>query len=220
MKRSAAASSALAHRPLSSMVAPVRMAAGGQSRHAFRALCSWRGAGDRRARRRDGGRRGGGDRSRASHAGREQPIDTLKVAFVQDRLTKDEFDLRVGQAFTAQTYAELAAVTADLSAGTTAAQPPSKPARAQAQSPAIILVIIATTVLTAGLWGDGLFTQAKGIFILAFTFTFTFTFAWLGIPLLAGVVMRESRQQNRWGGQLPQRPTPREGGQASRRPAI
>ena len=34
---------------------------------------------------------------RTSHADREQMIDLLKAAFVQGRLTKDEFDLRVGQ---------------------------------------------------------------------------------------------------------------------------
>src|SRR5260370_26821823 len=35
-------------------------------------------------------------RLRASHADREQVIDTLKDAFVHGRLTKDEFDARVG----------------------------------------------------------------------------------------------------------------------------
>ena len=54
---------------------------------------------------------------RASHADREQVIGTLKVAFVQGRLIKDELDLRVGQAFAARTYADLAALTADLPAG-------------------------------------------------------------------------------------------------------
>ena len=54
---------------------------------------------------------------RASHADREQVIGTLKAAFVQGRLTKDEFDLRVGQTLAARTYAELAALTADLPAG-------------------------------------------------------------------------------------------------------
>ena len=34
---------------------------------------------------------------RASHADREQVIETLKAAFVQGRLAKDEFDLRVSQ---------------------------------------------------------------------------------------------------------------------------
>ena len=43
----------------------------------------------------------------------EQVIDVLKAAFVQGRLTRDEFDARVGRAFTSRTYADLAAVTAD-----------------------------------------------------------------------------------------------------------
>lgn len=145
-----------------------------------------------------------GDRLRASHTDREQVIETLKVAFVQDRLTKDEFDLRVGQAFTARTYAELAALTAGLRTGPTAAQPTGKPARPQAESPAMIPVIIATIVLTAGLWAAGFFTQAKGIFILAFIFTL----AGFGLVVLAGVVTHESRQQNRSGGQLPSAANP------------
>ena len=53
---------------------------------------------------------------RTSHADREQAIDVLKAAFVQGRLTKDEFDLRVGQVFAPRTYAELGAL------------PPSSPA--------------------------------------------------------------------------------------------
>src|SRR5215471_12781998 len=71
---------------------------------------------------------------RASHADREQVIGTLKAAFVEGRLAKDEFDLRVGPALASRTYAELAAVTADLPAGLTAAQP-SKPARAPGERP-------------------------------------------------------------------------------------
>jgi Domain of unknown function (DUF1707) len=66
---------------------------------------------------------------RVSHADREQVIDTLKAAFVQGRLTKDEFDARIGQTFTSRTYAELAAVTAGIPAGL-ASQPLRKPARA------------------------------------------------------------------------------------------
>jgi 8-hydroxy-5-deazaflavin:NADPH oxidoreductase len=54
---------------------------------------------------------------RASHADREQAIDTLKAAFVQGRLAKDEFDARLGQAFASRTFAELAAVTGDIPAG-------------------------------------------------------------------------------------------------------
>jgi DUF1707 SHOCT-like domain len=44
-------------------------------------------------------------------------IDTLKAAFGQGRLTKDEFDARVGHAFTSQTCADLAALTADIPPG-------------------------------------------------------------------------------------------------------
>jgi hypothetical protein len=53
-------------------------------------------------------------RLRASDADREQVIDVLKVAFTQGRLTKDDLDLRAAQAFISRTYAELAAVTADI----------------------------------------------------------------------------------------------------------
>jgi hypothetical protein len=67
----------------------------------------------------------GRGRLRVSHADREQVIGTLKDAFVQGRLAKDEFDLRVDRAFASRTYAELAAVTAGLPAEPTAAQPPS-----------------------------------------------------------------------------------------------
>jgi hypothetical protein len=54
---------------------------------------------------------------RASHADREDVIDTLKAAFVQGRLAKEEFDARVGRTFGSRTYADLAAITADLPAG-------------------------------------------------------------------------------------------------------
>jgi len=48
---------------------------------------------------------------RTSRAAREQAIDTLKAAFVQGRLTRDELD-------------ELAALTDDLPAGLTPVAPP------------------------------------------------------------------------------------------------
>ena len=76
---------------------------------------------------------GGRGYLRASHADREQVIETLKAAFVQGRLGKGEFDLRVGQAFAARTYAELAAARAGLPAGLTTPNPPA-PARARAGS--------------------------------------------------------------------------------------
>ncbi|HEY6314200.1 MAG TPA: DUF1707 domain-containing protein [Streptosporangiaceae bacterium] len=72
-----------------------------------------------------GGRHG---RLRASHADREQVIDVLKAAFVQGCLTKDEFDLRVGQVLASRTYADLDVPPSDIPARLAAAQPP-EPAR-------------------------------------------------------------------------------------------
>ena len=66
---------------------------------------------------------------RAAHADREHVIDTLKTAFVEGRLSKDELDARAGQAFTARTYAELAALTADIPADPPAPRPPRRSAR-------------------------------------------------------------------------------------------
>ena len=70
----------------------------------------------------------GGGRMRAGHADREQAIETLKNAFVHGRLTKDELDARTGQALAARTYADLAALTADIPH---AARPTSPPAPAR-----------------------------------------------------------------------------------------
>ena len=61
-----------------------------------------------------GARAAGRGPMRASHADREQVIEALKDAFVHGRLTKDEFDVRAGQALAARTCAELAALTADI----------------------------------------------------------------------------------------------------------
>jgi hypothetical protein len=68
-------------------------------------------------------------------------------------LAKDEFDLRVGQTLAARTYADLAALTADLPAGLAAAKP-STPARAQGGQPVLRPgpVITVATVLYAGAW--------------------------------------------------------------------
>ena len=88
---------------------------------------------------------------RVSHAEREQVIDTLKAAFVRGMLAKDEFDLRVSQAFASRTYAELAAVTAGLPAGPALAQP-HRPARGQGGQPVPRpgRVMVAATALYAG----------------------------------------------------------------------
>jgi hypothetical protein len=71
---------------------------------------------------------------RASHADREQVIEVLKDAFVHGRLNRDQLDARAGQALAARTYAELAAVTADIPPAPAAPAPaaPVRPAPAPA----------------------------------------------------------------------------------------
>jgi hypothetical protein len=94
----------------------------------------------------------------ASHADREHAIDMLKAAFVHGRVTKDEFEARVEQAFASRTYAELAVVTADIPSGQIADQPPGRPVRAQARPPmshaakARRCVVIALAMMTVAMF--------------------------------------------------------------------
>ena len=125
----------------------------------------------------------GRGRLRASHADREQMIDTLKVAFVQGRLTKDEFDARVGQTLVSRTYAELAAVTA----GIPARPAPARAARAQpprrrvsnavrwGTSGFIAPVILAAASVLASLRGDG------GYAAVALVTAFVYFMFWLSV---------------------------------------
>jgi hypothetical protein len=92
---------------------------------------------------------GGRTHMRASHADREQVIDVLKTAFVQGRLAKDEFDLRVGYVLASRTYADLGALTADIPAGLTRAQSPNR-ARKPARVPAPKAVRDAVRVMCLG----------------------------------------------------------------------
>jgi len=163
----------------------------------------------------------GGGYLRASDADREQVIGILKDAFVQGRLDKDEFGLRVGQVFASRTYAELAAVTDDLPAGLTTATP-ATPARAQGQAriprPGVVLTM--ATVLYPGLWAFLLLTGAgqsgsgpggaSALLGLA-------TVVYFLVAVFAGAQLLENRQQERSGGHSPRRPAAGAGGQASRR---
>jgi hypothetical protein len=128
---------------------------------------------------------------RASHADREQVIGTLQAAFVQGRLAKDEFDLRVGQALASRTYAELAVVTADLPP-TLADVQPSPSAQLSGWRPALggpRLVMTAATLLYAGMWplafalpADGEGDRAAGANLVGLA-----TLAYLLIMIVAGV---------------------------------
>ncbi|HYB85336.1 MAG TPA: DUF1707 domain-containing protein [Streptosporangiaceae bacterium] len=149
----------------------------------------------------------GGGHLRASHADREQVIDVLKAAFVQGMLAKDEFDLRVGQTLASRTYADLAAVTADIPAAVTAAQPPRALARAQAGLTmhravawsACLMLAAALGVVVA--WVAAVGTGNVSIFDSA-------AFAFIGATVASGTMIIEARDQQRSRGQLPARPAP------------
>jgi Domain of unknown function (DUF1707) len=99
----------------------------------------------------------GRGRMRASHADREQAIEVLKAAFVQDRLTKDELDARTGRALAARTCAELAAVSAGIPPAPAAAgqtRPPTparrRPLAGAAAKSGICLIITAAAIGVGG----------------------------------------------------------------------
>ncbi len=102
---------------------------------------------------------------RAAHADRDQVVAALQAAFVQGRLDKGELDARVGQALASRTYAELAALTADLpagptyvpavsaAAGTAAAEPGRTPGRtfAKAAYRSAIFLLLTIALVEGGL---------------------------------------------------------------------
>jgi DUF1707 SHOCT-like domain len=149
---------------------------------------------------------------RASHADREQVIGTLKTAFVQGRLTKDELDARAGQAFAARTYAELAALTADLPAGLAGAVPPRRPAQVQARRPMSNAAKAGTFVVIAAAVPVVLsFLTGSAVLFLLFTPFYFMALAVLGAETL--VSWREKRSHR---GQLPPGAAPGPGGRAAR----
>jgi Domain of unknown function (DUF1707) len=146
---------------------------------------------------------------RASHADREQVISTLKAAFVQGMLAKDELDARVGQTLASRTYADLAAVTADLPAGLTRTQPVRQPARAKARPPVIVAVILCPAAIyaSAGLV-HGVVAGNERLVIAWIVPALISLVAWL----VAGVMVIDSWHQKRSRGRLPP--------PSARRPAL
>ena len=137
---------------------------------------------------------------RASHADRERVIGTLKAAFVQDRLTVDELDARVGQVYASRTYAELAAVTADIPvdirAELTAARSRRDPWRATKIAWRIEYAIFLPGIVAVLLLPGGPHTSVATVVILI---TVVYLIFWiLGVSLMVG-----SRPAKRPGRQLP-----------------
>ena len=160
---------------------------------------------------------------RVSDADREQVIDVLKGAFVQGRLVKDELDARAGRAFASRTYAELAAVTADIPPDPDRFQMPrEEPARPQAEPPVPQAVIS---------WAFGIIAAEFFLLLAVFAFPVYGTLGLavlantLGLPLAGGLMLdawRASRpREEERRGQRPDEQRPpgqRSPGQRPRRP--
>ena len=161
-------------------------------------------------------------RLRASHADREQVINVLKAAFVQGRLAKDELHARVDQTFASRTYAELAAITADLPAelaaitadlpaGLARPEPVRRPARGEGEQPVARPgpVIGVATGLYAGVWPLALLVPwpqgADGDSVMPAVLIFTATLVYLLVVLISVGYMFAARREKHSGGQLPPR---------------
>jgi len=158
---------------------------------------------------------------RASHADREHVIDTLKAAFADGRLDKDELDDRVGQTLAARTYAELAMVTADIPAGPASAQPPGRAGRplGRAGRP-----LASRSAVKWGLVGAGAMVPPAMFVTSAFVWPFPLAFVAMPLIFIELIVMlvfvitvlarqhRERSGESR--GQLP--PQPGGGAEAER----
>jgi uncharacterized protein DUF1707 len=145
-------------------------------------------------------------------------IGVLKTAFVRGTLGKDEFDQRVGQTLASRSYADLAAVTADLPASLPAAGP--LPAQAPAVAPeagwltmkravivsACLLVPTALATVIGTPFADRYHDPAP--VVLPFLAFFLAT-------LISGPLIAEARRR-RSQPRLPQAPAPGAGGRAHR----
>jgi hypothetical protein len=143
-------------------------------------------------------------RLRVSYTDREQMIDVLKAAFVQGRLTKDEFDARIGQAFAARTYADLAAV---IPVGLIGAQSPQKAARTQAQPPVNsgVKSSACAIALAAALWLAAFLTDNAAVFIVAIVVTVSVS---LASPAADALMLGSGHKKHSGGQLLPPAPTP------------
>jgi len=140
----------------------------------------------------------GRGRLRASHADRNHVIGMLKAGYVQGRLTKDEFDERLGRTLTARTLADLAAVTTDLPAGLTDVPPvPSREPGSPTAAKVVLSAaggLLAPAVLAAAVLSGN--SQLYALFILPTMITFV---AWI----VAGAVVLDA-----WHDKQSRRPPP------------
>jgi hypothetical protein len=153
---------------------------------------------------------GGQGRLRASRADREQVVEVLKAAFVEERLDRDEFELRVGRALGSRTYADLAALTADIPAGLAGARRP-KPARESVNKEAAAVVACATVALAGMLAAMAAIPGLPFVGLAVVILVFAVPTGW--------VLLLHDWLDKRAGRQSAQGLPPGAGGEPSQRPA-
>jgi Domain of unknown function (DUF1707) len=160
---------------------------------------------------------GTGDRGRlrAAHADRDRVIGVLTTAFVRGMLDKGEFDVRVSQTFASRTYAELAAVTADLPAAVPQAPGPAVREEGWLTMKRALIVsacLLAPTGLAA---------------LIGLVLAERYNDASLAVPpllvffvatVISGPLITEARNRVRSRARPPQAPARGAGGQSSRAP--
>lgn len=150
----------------------------------------------------DEGTLAGRGHMRAAQADREQAVTVLKAAYAQGRLTKDELETRVGRAFASRTYAELAALTADIPAdsptaspaavGSAAAGPPrSTPARTMAKAAGRSGICLLAAVALA----EAAFLAGNFLLIVAAFFALMAASGFFGYGILDAWHERRARSQ-------------------------
>jgi len=142
---------------------------------------------------------------RTSRADREQVIDTLKAAYVQGRLTKDELDERLGRALVPVTHAELSALTEDLPDGLATAGRPRGAGqdmtrmREGNRAEARVLVTLLAGVMLVALVGNG---TGSPLHVLAIVMLLSPVW----VLALGGLLLLRSRPEDRDAGRLPPGP--------------
>jgi len=145
-------------------------------------------------------------------------IELLKVAFVQDRLTHDELETRIGLALASRTYADLADLTADIPADIPAGPAGAGPAAEPAGTPARTLARAARRsgiclLVPLALVGVIALANAESLVGLA---VFCGVVAAIAASGFLGYGVIDAWQQRRSRGQLPPRRRDGRGLQAGR----
>ena len=141
---------------------------------------------------------------RASDADRERAVERLKTAFVHGMLARDEFDQRIGLALSSRTHADLAALTADISADVAGTAQPARPARPR-RNPSVTAgaAIVAVPVIAGGIVTaahDG--PLAAAFFIVVCVFVVGIPTA-IVVAVMRAILLAEARQARRADGQPP-----------------